>query len=144
MSGSVRRSDPSVGPLDPLRGTLLVVDDNETNRKVIGGLLQRLGYEVDSAAGGVAALELASKRSYDLVFMDCDMPCMDGLETTQVLREGGGPSSSVPIIGLSGHAGEEARARGLEAGMSDYLAKPVRLRTLQSALDRWLANGTQS
>jgi signal transduction histidine kinase/CheY-like chemotaxis protein len=144
MSGSIRRRDPSTRPLDQLRGRLLVVDDNETNRKVIGGLLERLGYEVDSADGGVAAIELASKRPYDLVFMDCDMPCMDGLETTQVLREGGGPSASSPVVGLSGHAGEEARSRGLEAGMSDYLSKPVRLRTLQTTLDRWLANGPKS
>ncbi len=138
MSGSIRLTDPSLKTLSEHRGYLLVVDDNETNRRVIGGLLERLGYAVDVAEGGRTALELADENAYDLVFMDCDMPRMDGLETTEALRARGGERADVPIIGLSGHAGEDARRRGLEAGMSDYLAKPVRMRTLQATLDRWL------
>jgi len=139
MSGSIRLTDPSLKTLADHRGYLLVVDDNETNRRVIGGLLERLGYLVDAADGGRAALELAEENAYDLVFMDCDMPNMDGLETTRALRDRGGEYGGVPIVGLSGHAGEDARRRGIEAGMSDYLAKPVRMRTLQATLERWLA-----
>ena len=128
MSGSIRLTDPTLKPMERLLARLLVVDDNAIIRRVIGALLERLGYRVDTAG----------EVGYDLVFMDCAMPRMDGIETTALLRAGGGPSARAPIVGLSGHAGEDARARGLEAGMSDYLAKPVRLRTLQDTLTRWL------
>jgi two-component system sensor histidine kinase/response regulator len=144
MSGSIRLTDPTITDLSEARGRLLVVDDNETNRRVIGSLLERLGYTVDRASGGRAALELAARIPYDLVFMDCDMPLMDGLETTEALRASGGAWATIPVVGLSGHAGEDARERGLDSGMTDYLAKPVRIRTLEATLDRLLGGAERT
>ncbi|MCB9760958.1 MAG: response regulator [Alphaproteobacteria bacterium] len=136
---------PSIPPMDldtdvtgALRPRVLVVDDNATNRLVVGQLLGALGCDVEQADGGRVALEKTADQVYDLVFMDFDMPEMDGLTTTERLRAGGGPSARTPVVGLTGHATEGARQSGLAAGMNDYLPKPVRLAQLKQVLERWV------
>ncbi|MDH4276028.1 MAG: response regulator, partial [Gammaproteobacteria bacterium] len=101
---------------------VLVVDDNEVNRMIAVKLLEKEGCEVDAVASGLAAISHARDRIYDLVFMDIDMPEMDGIETAKHLREGG--NKSLPIIAMTAHTLAGDRERLLEAGMDDYVAKP--------------------
>lgn len=124
---------PVVDALSAAR-RVLVVDDHAINRDVLGQLLGALGCEVGQASSGQDALERADEP-YDLILMDVDMPEMDGLETTRRMRAQG---VKLPIVGLSGHATSDARDRGMDAGMDDYLTKPVRLATLRTTLERWI------
>ena len=117
---------------------LLLVDDNADTRQVLSMLLAGLGYRTHTASGGHEALELANETVYDLILMDCSMPGLDGWTTTTLLRTGAGPSRAVPVLGLSGHATSEARDRGLDAGMNEHLAKPIRIEQLRKAVDRWI------
>ena len=117
---------------------VLVVEDNEINQAVAVGILRRLGYEVDLAEDGVAALDLAGRRSYQAILMDCHMPRMDGYTATRRLRECG-DTANVPIIAMTASALAADRDRCLAAGMNDYLAKPVRTADLDRTLRRWVA-----
>jgi PAS domain S-box-containing protein len=111
---------------------VLVVDDNWMNCRVVRTMLERLGSAADAASSGPAAIEACGKTRYDLVLMDCQMPEMDGYEATRRLRQlekeraqKGLPAVRVPIVALSANALEGDRERGLEAGMDDYLTKPL-------------------
>lgn len=115
---------------------ILVAEDNPTNLKVTLGQLKQLGYTADLAGNGKEALESAKAISYDVILMDCQMPEMDGYESTRLLREhekaAGAPAAH--IIALTANAMQGDRERCLEAGMNDYISKPVRLANLQNAL----------
>ena len=116
---------------------ILVTEDNRINQMVALGLLQKLGYAADLASNGVEALVAMKKTPYDIIFMDCQMPELDGYETTRRIRSE--QRVHVPrIIAMTANAirGEEERC--LEAGMDDYLSKPVRIDELRSMLERWL------
>jgi signal transduction histidine kinase/CheY-like chemotaxis protein len=119
-------------------GRVLVADDNAVNQLVILRMLTRLGHRADGVANGLEAVEAMARIAYDLVLMDCQMPDMDGLEATRVIRqrerEGGG---RVPIIALTANAMASDEEVCRAAGMDDYLAKPVTLGALEAALDRW-------
>jgi signal transduction histidine kinase/CheY-like chemotaxis protein len=125
----VRAADPP-----PLR--TIVADDNDVNRRVTLAMLQRMGYQPDSAASGGEVLEQLSRQPYDLVLMDVQMPGMDGLEATRRIRLHLPPDRQPRIVALTAAAFPEDRARCLEAGMDDYLAKPVDLTELTRALQR--------
>jgi CheY-like chemotaxis protein len=99
-------------------------------------MLQRMGYQPDSAASGGEVLEQLSRKPYDLVLMDVQMPGMDGLEATRRIRLHLPPDRQPRIVALTAAAFPEDRARCLEAGMDDYLAKPVDLTELTRALQR--------
>ncbi len=107
-------------------------DDNTINQKVATRILQQLGYGPDLAANGKEALEALDRKPYNLVFMDVMMPEMDGLEATRMIRklEASGGSvnfnSHITIIAMTAQAMQGDREKCLEAGMDDYLAKPVR------------------
>jgi two-component system sensor histidine kinase/response regulator len=116
---------------------VMVVDDNEMNRLVLAEMLITMGCRVTLANGGVQALERAAQDRFDLIFMDSEMPDMDGFETTRRLRESGLDPATTAILGLSGHVTPEHRAQGLAAGLDDYLAKPIQLATMQRAVRRW-------
>jgi signal transduction histidine kinase/DNA-binding NarL/FixJ family response regulator len=103
-------------------GTVLVVDDNDINRQVAGALLRSLGWQVECAKNGAEAVELMAGSRYDLVLMDMQMPVLDGLAATRVIRESG---DSTMIVGLTANAFQSDRDACLEAGMDDHLAKPV-------------------
>jgi CheY-like chemotaxis protein/HPt (histidine-containing phosphotransfer) domain-containing protein len=116
---------------------ILVTDDNVINQKVATRLLQQLGYSADVASNGAAAIAALEKVSYDLVFMDVQMPGMDGLETTRRIREGERfTGRHIIIVAMTANAMMGDRDRCLEAGMDDYLAKPVRPEALQATIER--------
>jgi CheY-like chemotaxis protein/HPt (histidine-containing phosphotransfer) domain-containing protein len=119
----------------PLR--LLLADDNPINQKVGLRVLQKLGYRADVAHSGKEVLSALEHKPYDLVFMDVQMPEMDGLETArQICRRW--PREKRPcIIAMTGNALTGDREKCLEAGMDDYISKPVRIAELQNALERW-------
>jgi signal transduction histidine kinase/ActR/RegA family two-component response regulator len=117
---------------------LLLVEDNHINQKVALAMLKNLGYHADVARNGREAVEAVTSRHYDLVFMDCLMPEVDGFEATRLLRARDGDCARVPIIAMTANAFAEDRDACLAAGMTDYLSKPVREADLQSKLQRWL------
>jgi PAS domain S-box-containing protein len=117
---------------------VLVVDDNASNRQVATLLLARLGRQCDSAVSGQDALSNLQSKNYSLVFMDLQMPFMDGLETTQAIRTLEGSSRHTGIIAMTANAMVGDRERCLAAGMDDYLSKPIALKELETILARWL------
>jgi len=116
--------------------TILVVDDNQVNLKVAARQLQKLGYRVDLADSGKAAIDALSSAGYQLVLLDCEMPEMDGYATTAEIRRRDGDSRHTIIVAMTAHALEGARGRCLDAGMDEYVAKPVTLQTLAAVLER--------
>ncbi|QJQ95838.1 MULTISPECIES: ATP-binding protein [Halomonadaceae] len=123
---------------------LLLVEDNAINQQVATAMLERLGCHVEIAASGREALEKAKARHYDLIFMDVEMPDMDGLEVTRRMRERSGWMREVPIVAMTAGAlgGDEERCRA--AGMNDYLAKPLYHEALSTMLDRYLLRDVPS
>ncbi|MER9328701.1 GAF domain-containing protein [Mesorhizobium sp. M0488] len=119
----------------PLR--ILLVDDNITNRKIGSKVLERLGYKVDLAVDGETAISSFAKGQHDVILMDIEMPDMDGLEATRLIRSSGSGDSLQPfIVALTANAIAGDRERYLEAGMDDYLSKPLRVEELVASLKR--------
>ncbi|MGP9684350.1 ATP-binding protein [Halomonas sp. AOP25-F1-15] len=125
---------PSAPQQDFTGITLLLVEDNAVNRKVAIGLLSRLGCDVVWAENGQDALAMAQSQQVHLIFMDIQLPDMDGLTVAQLMREQGGWLDSVPIVAMTAGGAEDDRQRCLAAGMSDYLTKPLSLSALSSLL----------
>ncbi len=123
--------------LGPAR--VLLVDDAAVNRKVVTSMLRRLGCVIELAENGQEALARLGEGTYDLVLMDCQMPVMDGLAATRVqrAREAVGAARTT-IVALTAHAMRGDRERCLDAGMDDYLSKPVQREELELVLERWL------
>lgn len=117
---------------------ILVVDDNQVNQMVAERALIKLGFAVDVVANGEAAIQAHAKNTYDLILMDCQMPVMDGYEATRRIRQLEGLAGTVPIIALTANVMEGDKNKCLEAGMSDYLGKPLRLEELKAVLLDWL------
>lgn len=122
---------------------LLVVEDNPINQQVITRQLQWLGYACLVADDGQQALELLARHRFGLLLTDCYMPVMDGYALTAAVRRAEllARKERTPIIALSANAMRGEAERCLQAGMDDYLAKPVDLGTLQLMLERWLERG---
>ncbi len=118
---------------------ILVAEDNPVNQQVIMGMLARLGHRSCIAVNGAEALRRVQQEPFDLIFMDCDMPELDGWQAARAIRawEHEQQRSPIPIIALSGHALPEHREACLEAGMQDQLAKPVSLAVLRPMLATW-------
>ena len=121
-------------------GHVLVAEDNVTNQKVVQLLLARAGCRVDIAANGQEAVSALDLIDYDLVFMDCQMPVMDGFEATRLIREMERKRARkrTPVIALTANAMDGERERCLAAAMDDYLAKPVGSPDLHAKLKKWL------
>jgi CheY-like chemotaxis protein/nitrogen-specific signal transduction histidine kinase/HPt (histidine-containing phosphotransfer) domain-containing protein len=119
---------------------LLMVDDEETNRIVMAETFRRSGVEVVLAANGREAIELCRHNRFDLVFMDCQMPVIDGYEATRTILDEGKQHrrTTPPIVALTADATTAARKRCQEVGMVDYLVKPLDFNRLQQVLSRWL------
>ncbi len=120
---------------------VLVVEDDRLNQTIVCSMLQNAGYITTAADDGWQAIELLSKQIYDLVLMDWQMPEIDGLEVTRRLRQGaaGRFGRVVPIVALTANAFAEDRAACLDAGMNDYLTKPVLASDLIETVSRWTA-----
>ena len=123
---------------------LLLAEDNLVNQKVFIKQIQSLGYQADAVANGQEVLELLDKIPYDLIFMDCQMPVLDGIETTKEIRRR--PLNTLAknqqpiIIAITANAMKEDQKRCLDAGMDDYLSKPVAKDKLAAMLERWSQN----
>lgn len=119
-------------------GLILVAEDNPTNQKIIERLLGKAGYRCKVASNGLLAIELVRKNEYSLILMDCHMPELDGYEATERIREILGERCP-PIVAVTANASEEDRQRCRDAGMVDFLTKPLKLELLQEVLDRYLS-----
>jgi PAS domain S-box-containing protein len=117
---------------------VLLVEDNAVNQKVFTAMLASTGYRVDVAANGFEALEALERTRYVAVFMDCQMPVMDGYETTQQIRQREGGSQRTVIIAVTASAMTADRTRCLDAGMDDYLSKPLRAEDIAAKLSFWV------
>jgi CheY-like chemotaxis protein len=119
---------------------ILLVDDNEINRKIAGAMLSRLGLDADVVNGGLDALSAMAEREYGLILMDVSMPDLDGRDATRRWRggEGGATRVDVPIVAVTAHVAESERVECLSAGMNDYLSKPFGLEGLQATVRRWI------
>ncbi len=127
-------ADPNLARRHPLR--ILVVEDNVVNSQVFGLLLKRMGYAAHFAADGPSALTQVESTLYDVIFMDVQMPGMDGLEVTRQIRSRLPKARQPRIIALTAHAMQGDQERCLAAGMNDYLSKPVQSPRLQTALEQ--------
>ena len=126
----------------PVRGDvrILLAEDNLINQKVALGMLRRMGFAADAVVNGRKAVDALSSDSYDLVLMDAEMPEMDGFEATRAIRDAGSPvkDHDIPVIAMTAHAMQGYRETCIQAGMDDYVSKPVNPKELQAAILRHL------
>ncbi|UUY10076.1 response regulator [Pseudomonas sp. J452] len=135
--GGGRRRIGGLPQRRPEQCTVLIVEDNAINQLVTRGMLLKLGYRVRTADNGVEALEMLRSEPIDAVLLDCQMPVMDGFATCRALR--GLPGcAELPVLAITAHSHSGDRERCLAAGMSDYLAKPVKFVELQTLLHDWV------
>lgn len=122
---------------------VLLVEDNKINQQVAGFMLTKLGVQFDVAENGEQALDFLAdqQQSYDLVLMDCQMPVMDGFETTKAIRQGRGDEryQNIPVVALTANAMQGDKENCIAAGMDDYLAKPLQIEKLQQMFTKYLA-----
>jgi CheY-like chemotaxis protein len=139
-AGGSREPDAAVYDRLPLAARIplkvLVAEDNVVNQRVASLMLQRLGYQPDIVSDGAKAVEAARSCRYDVILMDMQMPELDGLDATRAIRALGGEVRETRIVALTANAMDEDRRRCLEAGMDDFLSKPLSARDLREALER--------
>jgi CheY-like chemotaxis protein len=116
---------------------VLVVDDNPISQQVTRLLIEKLGYLVETAGNGMEAVQATGRHHYALVLMDCQMPVMDGYMATAEIRGAEGSDRHTPIVAFTASAGARERERCLQAGMDDFLEKPIRKNELIEVLSRW-------
>jgi len=121
---------------------ILLAEDNITNQQVALGILKKLGLSVDAVANGIEAVRALESIPYELVLMDVQMPEMDGITATREIRNSKLKNRDLPIIAMTAHAMQGDREKCLEAGMNDYLAKPVDPQALAEMIEKWLRNET--
>ncbi len=121
------------------RARVLLAEDSTVIQKLMTRMLETLNCRVDVAVNGREVVEMAVTCSYELVFMDCHMPEMDGFEATAEIRRRQSHGCHTPIIALTGNTAPSDRERCLQAGMDDYLNKPMKVADIITILQRWLA-----
>jgi two-component system, sensor histidine kinase and response regulator len=124
---------------------VLLAEDNPVNQEVAREMLASLGCQIDLAVNGEEAVVMASRTAYDVIFMDCQMPVMDGFEATRAIRtrEALQQQKPIPVVALTAHAAEGDRQQCLATGMDDYLSKPFSQEALSTVLRRWLTPRAQ-
>ncbi|ALJ01075.1 hypothetical protein DC20_00005 [Rufibacter tibetensis] len=131
-----------IGHFDP-EPVLLLVDDNQINQKVALKLLERMGCHADVASNGYQAIEKATQKSYDLIFMDIQMPEMDGVTATKELKRMLGPDCP-PIIAMTAYSMKDDAEKFISEGLDDYVSKPVKISDLHDRIIRWYGHGVHS
>ncbi|MGH8183423.1 MAG: ATP-binding protein [Rhodanobacteraceae bacterium] len=133
-------------PVQAMTGKVLLVEDHPVNQKVAQKLLERLGLSVDVAENGEVALDKVGQHAYAMVLMDCQMPVLDGYSATRRLREIENEQGKLrlPVIAMTAHAMSGDRERCLQAGMDDYLSKPLDRQLLEQTLARWMQQSPQA
>jgi CheY-like chemotaxis protein len=145
-AAAVPEAQPEPAPFDEgeLSARVLLVEDDAINQMVVEAMLTRLGCEVDVAEDGAAACTAAAGMRYDMILMDCHMPVMDGFEATHRIRDEQAQHRTprTPIVALTADALTGDRERCLQAGMDDYITKPVSSATLAAVVERWTGRKT--
>jgi len=149
LSGALEQPTTSpfrITPAKPVESSgsglrILLVEDNATNQVVASGMLKKLGHRVQIAMDGAKALACLSAQSFDLILMDCQMPILNGYETTRLIRRGAvaGLHPQIPVVALTASIMPEDRKMCAEAGMDDYVSKPIRLKDLEAAISRCMS-----
>jgi PAS domain S-box-containing protein len=139
-ANSGAQSQPQPEPPPQAVPLVLLVEDNPTNQFVARRLLEKAGCRVEIVNNGAEALDRVRTQSYAVVFMDCQMPVMDGYEATRRIRQLDGPVAAIPIVAMTAHAMAGDRERCLESGMSDYMSKPLKPDVLAASLRRALGH----
>ena len=116
---------------------ILMAEDNHVNQKIVVSLLKRYGFSVDVVANGLEAIEALQSRPYDIVLMDIQMPEMDGLTAIREIRRLGGELASIPVVAVTAHALQGSREKAIQAGMNDYLTKPIDQEQLLDKIAFW-------
>ena len=139
---TVRKQSTTTRFTTTKKAKVLLVEDNVVNQMVAARMLEKFGIVCEKAGDGLQAVQKISEENFDLIFMDCQMPRMDGFEATSQIREIQKRSGAkqTPIVALTANAMEEDEQRCLSAGMDDYLAKPIESESMGRALKRWLGN----
>ncbi|MFK7795696.1 MAG: EAL domain-containing protein [Gammaproteobacteria bacterium] len=127
-----------------INANVLVAEDNTANQQVAIGMLERLGCSVIVAGNGMDAINLLERNRFDVIFMDCNMPEMDGYEATRRIRVIEGAKSGIPIIAMTANVQEGDRQKCLQVGMDDYLSKPLKLDRIRAKLEKWLPDNVLS
>ena len=133
--GGVAAQTAAIGSLQS--GAILIAEDNAINQKVIERMVQKLGYRVNLVSNGREAIDALARENYGIIFMDCQMPEMDGFEACREIRKRDG-SVRVPIIAITANAMKGDRERCLAAGMDDYVSKPFKQDDLRTVIQRWM------
>jgi len=140
----LRTQQIPIEPLgDKLALTILVAEDNPVNQKLLIQILQRLGYTADLAQNGIEVLEAVEQKLYDIVFMDVHMPVLDGLEATRTIVSNKKREERPIIVAVTADAMEGDREICFQAGMDDYVTKPIRIADIQHILKRWGKNASK-
>ncbi|MFK8081277.1 MAG: response regulator [Granulosicoccus sp.] len=131
-------TDFEVPSLPTINARVLLVEDNPVNQDVAMGMLEQLGCDVELATDGADAVSKGATKKYDIVLMDCQMPRMDGYEATRLIKAGNSINAPTPIVALTANAMAGDREKCLDAGMDDYVSKPVRTQLLSHMLEKWV------
>ncbi len=141
---ALKRAPAAAAPMAGLSLRILVAEDNEVNQKVALHQLKKIGFVADAVPNGNAALAALRKQAYDIVFMDCQMPELDGYEATTQLRKAEAGKRHTWVVAMTANTLEGDREKCMAAGMDDYVAKPVKTNDMLGALNRYVqATGTQ-
>ncbi len=136
FNGQTDRANSAAGR----KVSIMVAEDNPVNLKLFVFILTKLGYNTDIAENGEDVLKLLSLKKYDIIFMDVQMPIMDGIETTEKIIELYGDNVRPIIIALTANAMVEDREKCMKAGMDDYISKPIKIDDIETALNKWTVN----
>jgi CheY-like chemotaxis protein/HPt (histidine-containing phosphotransfer) domain-containing protein len=126
-------------PRAKARARILLAEDNEINQQIATELLEHVGVEIEVASNGKEAVDLFLRKDFDLILLDIQMPLMDGMEATRIIRASGkAGADTLPVLAMTAHAMSSDREKSLKVGMNDHLTKPIDPQLLYAALDTWL------